>query len=528
MQPSPWKNLATLAALAALTLATAGCGMHAPSMSVQAGVTTGGAQDIGLARNQIAAGQIPRPETFVIEGLLSEHDIAIETPPCEQRFCMNTAVGWAPALDTRGDALFMVVGLSSNVDLRTFRRDPLNVSIVVDRSGSMGDGKMAAARQAVHRLIDTLGEGDSFSLVAFDDEVDVLVSQQPVGQDARALHEAVAELNSRGSTDIESALAEGFSQVDFNRHPRQQNRVILITDARPNTGSTETESFLGLAKSYGERGIGLTVFGVGIDFGHDLVMEISRLPGGNYIYIENHTKLARIFDKDFDLLVTPVAWDFEMEIAPLEGFAITQAYGVPSWVAGAERGAVTVHIPTLFLSKNRGAMVMRLEPIGPQAQTWLSSERAFVAETELSYRDDRTSRPHTFVGNVIAPHRHDDVVATEVILESAVDPGLQMAVALVNTGLGLQTAAMLAHAGRHYEALTVLDEVQRLTTSEAFGAERALLSNLRALIEPHAVPPTFVEIPSAHETERRTIVHPEEKGLVGERRTSQGGPGWIR
>ena len=74
------KHTLILSILTAIALTT-GCGASmggAPSMSARAGVTTGGAQDIGLARNQIAAGRLPSPESFVVEGLLGEHDIDLD------------------------------------------------------------------------------------------------------------------------------------------------------------------------------------------------------------------------------------------------------------------------------------------------------------------------------------------------------------------------------------------------------------------------------------------------------------------
>lgn len=60
----------TVGILVALTWTVPGCG-------AAMGVTTGGVQNIGLTRNHVAAGRIPSPDTAVVEGLLSEHDIDI-------------------------------------------------------------------------------------------------------------------------------------------------------------------------------------------------------------------------------------------------------------------------------------------------------------------------------------------------------------------------------------------------------------------------------------------------------------------
>ncbi len=96
-------NIRLAIGLALVTLTgLGGCGAYGGmGMAPNAGVTTGGAQDVGLARNLVAAGRIPRPEAFVIEGLLGEHDIDINAPRCtaaaacsSPRRCPYRASGW--------------------------------------------------------------------------------------------------------------------------------------------------------------------------------------------------------------------------------------------------------------------------------------------------------------------------------------------------------------------------------------------------------------------------------------------------
>lgn len=449
-----------------LALALAACGGAMSMTGSPGGVTTGGAQDIGLARNQIAAGHIPSPEAFVIEGMLGEHDIDLEAPACDRAFCLDTAVGISPALDTGTEAAFMVVGFSSNIDIERFHRAPLNLSVVVDKSGSMSGGRIRAARAALHKLVRQLHPGDRISLIYFDSDYDVVVPSVDLSEGDDGLHELIDELDAGGSTDIESALAEGYEQVGRHRSEGRDDRVILLTDARPNSGRTGADSFLELARSWGDQGVGLTVMGVGIDFGQDLTLAISRVPGGNYFYLETPEKLATVFDRDFDLLVTPVAWDFELLINPSPGYRITAAYGVPSWVEGEGRGAVRLHVPTLFLSRNRGAIVLRMEQHAGHAG-WDTP----LGTTRLGYRTAQAGPATHLDGTVGAP-----------LDEGPTPAGLHDAVMLVNTALALQTAARAAHAGHYQDALDTLDEADALIAPGAFPKERRLVENLRSLV----------------------------------------------
>src|SRR6476620_11055625 len=61
------------------------------------------------------------------------------------------------------------------------RRAPMNLCIVLDRSGSMEGAKLEKARQAAAMAVDKLGDDDFFSLVTYDSDTDVLISPQRVG-----------------------------------------------------------------------------------------------------------------------------------------------------------------------------------------------------------------------------------------------------------------------------------------------------------------------------------------------------------
>jgi len=451
-----------------VALLGAGCASYGGSM---AGVTTGGAQDVGLAKQSLKSGFIPSPEAFVIEGLLGEHDIDLAAPACKELFCMNTAAAVGTAFDTGREAVFMAVGFSSNIDLRTFRRRPLNLSVVVDRSGSMSGPKMQAARTALHKLLQQLGPQDRLSIIAFDNDVDVMLPSVALTRGSEPLHAVVDDIRVGGSTDIESALAEGFKQV--RRHARRgvENRVMLLTDARPNTGRTGEGEFVELSRAAAAEGIGLTFFGIGLDFGQALTLAISRIPGANYVFLENAQKLAKVFDRDFDLLVTPVAWDFEMEVSPIPGYRVAAAYGVPSWVGSGKKDTVRIHVPTLFLSRNRGAIVLRLEPAGEGASPVALSH---VAHAQLSYRAERSQ----------APVRGAD----KVQLAERPVAGVEKAVSLVNLGLGLRHAAELAQRRQWEAANDVLERLGPVVEAAGFDEERAMVGRFREIVGRHLRP----------------------------------------
>ncbi len=336
-------------ALASLAGSLAGCGDMA-----LLGVSGGGAQDMGLARALIEEGMVPRADQFTVEGLLSEHDLPLADQGCEDLLCPATAAAWVVPVDGSAPGLLVQLGFQTGVDLDSFERPPLNLAVAVDVSGSMAGDKLAAVRDALDAVVERLGGEDRMALVAFDDRSRVIDEGRIMDAAGReAMHRAIARLEDGGSTCIECGLEDAFALADAHAGaPGVEDRVLLFTDAQPNVGDTNTGSFLELTRRYAERGIGLGLYGVGLDLGAELAQEISQVRGGSFTYLADAGAVRETFEEDFDLLVTPVAYDLDVAVAPVKGWGMDEAYGaVPDSGDALEFGAAT-----LFFSHENGGM----------------------------------------------------------------------------------------------------------------------------------------------------------------------------
>ncbi len=352
--------IAVMAALA-LSACSMGASLSGGGMG-EAGAQAGGAKDIGLARSKIAAGQVPAPEDFPVEGLYAEHDLPLLGAPCSSVLCLRVGEGLARPAGVREPMGFVQVGMSSNVNLATFRRGPLNLAAVIDHSGSMGRDKMEAVKDAVHRLIDKLDERDLLTVIEFDSSVNVLVGPEAVG-DRERFHAQVRRIAAAGGTCIECGLKVGVGKVRARAGEGRLGRVLLFTDAQPNIGGTSAGDFLPLVRAAAAEDIGLTAFGVGLDFGQALVTALSAERGANYVYLETVEKTRTVFDQDFDFLVTPIAYDLSLDVTPADGVALTGVYGLPGQAPEAPSASLTVK--TVFLSRSRGALAARLSAVRP-------------------------------------------------------------------------------------------------------------------------------------------------------------------
>jgi len=464
--------LARLGVLLALGLAF---GCSSASMDGALGATPGGAQDSGLFRAKIARGEVPRASDLTVEGMLAEHDLPVISEPCTRALCLGAATAIATGADDGEQTAWVELGFSTGFEATTFKRPDLDLAVVVDRSGSMTGGKIEAARAALRKLVAQLGERDRLSIVLFDDQVDVLVAPTFVtGAVKERILEQVSGIQPRASTDIEKGLAKGFELVNQDVTSKaRSHRVMLLTDAQPNTGRTDAGSFVELAKTNAAKGIGLTAFGIGLDFGQDLAHQIAQVRGGAYFFLEDEAKLSKVFDQDFDYLVTPLAYDMKVAVGAQSSWTFSSGYGVPS--ASIKDGKLALDVPTVFLSKNKGAIVLRYAPRGDNpdaAIAHLSIDYVKVDGTPIHQELDAT-----YGGK--APLTPGFAWYQQV--------GVRKAVALSNWVLGVKKALAMRERGDTASART-----QLAATRVAFAAHvtelgdaalKAELSLLDRLIE---------------------------------------------
>lgn len=391
-----WRNRKDLRAAVCLAIPGAlvaaaiwGCPASSVFNADFLGVTTGGAQDIARARVMIESGDVPPPDYIPVEGFLSEHSIPL--PPSDEAGTLYAAgaVSWNRDFDELTPLVTVQLGFGTNIDRETFTRDPLNLCLVIDKSGSMADvidertraTKWEAVRIALDRMLPHLTPADRVHIVSFDRDA-VTRLRDAEGSDVAAIKSALDEIQPEGSTDLLQGLIRAYNVVYDESDGERSDRLILFTDALPTSGELDRDEFVRVMKTWGRAGIGATVFGVGVDFGQRLAHDISQVRGGNYFFLSDYERIVSVFDEEFDFLVTPVAYDVELQVSVPFEFDVVDVYGVPFDDPAGH--ALTIDVPTLFLSTREGggAILVRLRA---GALVDFEVENA-VASIQLSYQ----------------------------------------------------------------------------------------------------------------------------------------------
>ncbi len=357
--------IVTLSLLIAVILS--GCGDGMSSMDAAGtsysngpgnlGVTPGGAQDLNYIRALIDDGEVPHPDMFHVEGIFSEYDLPVEGEVVDRIINVNASYGYAGDHQIPGNSLFIQLGFSSNIAAEEFHRESLNLSVVFDKSGSMGGEKIEIAKGALHNIVDQLDEDDILSIVLFNHEMEVLIEPTFV-EDREMFHSQINTIYSDGSTNMEIGMNKGYEYVhNFIESGPNSHRLILMTDALPNTGNTGPNSFKEIVEGGASQNIGLTAIGVGLDFDQSLIEFIATQKGGNYFYFDDAETADRLFEAEFDFMVTPLAYNMSVSLTTHTDFPIIASYGFP----GDNDHEVSLEIATLFLSSKRGAILFELD-----------------------------------------------------------------------------------------------------------------------------------------------------------------------
>jgi Ca-activated chloride channel homolog len=168
-------------------------------------------------------------------------------------------------------------------------RMPINVSFVLDHSGSMKGDKIDRVRKATERAFDLLDGQDIASVVIFDHRTEVLLPAAPVAN-RRDAQQKIRQIRDAGGTKIAPAIEKGLREIDRGGS-NAIRRMVLLTD-----GQTENEKeCLIQADEAGKRGVPITALGVGKDWNEDLLIEIANRSGGTADYIDQPDKIVDYF-----------------------------------------------------------------------------------------------------------------------------------------------------------------------------------------------------------------------------------------
>jgi len=341
------------------------------------GLAVGGAADVGTFRQNVYEGFLPIPETMAYEGLF--HDYYFDTGgdgSCPSLFCPT----YTPAVTD--DPLsgeterYLSVGLDSGLSQSDFERPPLNLTVVLDISGSMrasfdeyyydrygneqrveegtDQPKMEIAKEVLVDLTEHLRPEDRFGVVLFNHESEIAKPVRKVEKtDMDAIRGHIqADVQAGGGTNISAGMEDAEQLLDdfAEDDSEYEHRTLLLTDAQVNWGETDADELRSSLEARAEKQMHTSVIGIGVDFNADLINQITAVRGANYYSVYSAEQFEQRMVEEFEYMVTPLVYDLSLEL-DAEDYEIKQVYGS---TAADEATGELMHVNTLFPSPSEG------------------------------------------------------------------------------------------------------------------------------------------------------------------------------
>lgn len=370
--------------------------------------------------------------------MIASREATMANGPAREQFLVEfVAEGMTPTM----------VGVPSSGTNRT----PLNLCLVIDRSGSMEGPPLDYVKQACAYVVDMMGPNDVLSIVTFEETVDVLMPPQRV-TNKQMIKDGIQRLEPGNTTNLYDGLLLAAQQVLSQSDPGRATRLVVLSDGDPTAGIKDFAALVAHAGEIKDRGITSTFLGFGPDYNEELLHAMAKRAGGNYYYIPRPELIPEVFRTELEKLMTVVARNLQLEVKTARWVTMrAPALGETATIqlADLERGASLQQVFDFEFSNH---------PLG-----WYR-----VASGKLTYEDLLSGKTETvdldFVMEFTA-----DAARYSAPVDQRVAGAAQIALAskaVEKTVMGMKTGVLSPMA-----AVAELQKTQALLLSEGRTAE---------------------------------------------------------
>ncbi|AMG92365.1 vWA domain-containing protein [Citrobacter amalonaticus] len=381
-------------------------------------------------------------------------------------------------LENSQDKNYLKVSLTG-FPLHATKRSPINLALVIDRSGSMRGDRIEQATEAAVMAVNTLSAQDTLSVVIYDDVVDVIVPAAKIGNKATLISQIRERLTARGGTALFAGVSRGIKETGKFLDKAHVNRIILLSDGQANVGPSSTSELAELGKIAARKGIAITTMGIGEGYNEDLMAAIAQYSDGNHVFVQNTDALEKAFAHEFGDVMSVVAQDVVVQINVADNVKPLRLLGREGEIRD---NRVTVKLNQLYANQEKYVMLEVLPAKGQAAQS------KPLAEVNVSYNnlatgqkerwDDKMAVSYTASASDVQKAQVEDVVVDSAIQKSAIQN--EQALQLIDEGKMDEAKAILRENSSTLSALPLSAPAARMKAQESAEENLKLLDRMES------------------------------------------------
>jgi Ca-activated chloride channel family protein len=228
---------------------------------------------------------------------------------------------------------------------------PLNFSLVLDRSGSMAGEKLRQMKDAAKMVVDRLGPGDLLSVVIFDDSepADLVIPMGPV-QDRAAIKNRIDSIYERGGTHMSTGMRLGLAELQRGQSPDRVTSMLLLTDGQ----TWEDENICrDLASQSRLAGIPINVVGLGVgaesNWDPRLLEDLAQRSGGEWAPVDSPEKIVTVFQKTLQSMQGTAVTNAQLTMRLVQGITPRAVWRVTPLISRLDQESVSTFDVQVFL-----------------------------------------------------------------------------------------------------------------------------------------------------------------------------------
>jgi Ca-activated chloride channel family protein len=211
------------------------------------------------------------------------------------------------------EEIYTLVQINSDEKRKDRERSPLNIAIALDRSGSMHGRPLSEAKLCIEMMIDRLSSEDHFSLITYDNDVDVVVPATKASN-KEWLKAHVRSIRSGGMTALYDGWSSAAAEAAKNVTKKSISRVLLLSDGQANEGLTDQAEIASHCAQMASVGVSTTTYGLSENFNENLMSAMAKSGKGMAHYGQTADDLADPFQSEFDLINALTARDLKLHL----------------------------------------------------------------------------------------------------------------------------------------------------------------------------------------------------------------------